>query len=241
MSKEPPDYSRRSLARLALSVSAAQLADRLTNLVCTGSDAWSRPGELADNARALVQAAEELLAKAVTCERVRGTSWADLGATLDVSRQAAQQKYGTDVDDWVAALARTVELADGHLRATLLPEEGAETPSQHAQRLDAWAKRHTGKPQGKALVSAGLERAGFAERIRDLTSYARRVSTQEDAVKLRGYLRAKAALLAEMAAEDPTDSKAAETAESARRELEAISMPNRPSLAVARKPNQSAN
>ena len=59
-----------------------------------------------------------------------------------MTRQAAQQKYGDDVDAWLAALERGVEVVDDRLRTGSLPGEGGdEAPEQHAARLDAWVKR----------------------------------------------------------------------------------------------------
>src|SRR4051812_17289840 len=95
-----PAYSRRALARLAFSSAAAQLADRARSRVPTNDDNWARPGELLDEARSLLVAAEELVEKAIIFERERGTSWADLGEVLAISKQAAQQRHGQAVEDW---------------------------------------------------------------------------------------------------------------------------------------------
>lgn len=45
-------------------------------------------------AQANVAAAEEELHEAVQAARSAGDSWAIIGAALDVSRQAAQQRFG---------------------------------------------------------------------------------------------------------------------------------------------------
>jgi hypothetical protein len=57
-------------------LAAAQLADRARSRVPTNDDSLIKPGELLDEARSLLVAAEELVEKAIIFERERGTSWA---------------------------------------------------------------------------------------------------------------------------------------------------------------------
>lgn len=96
-------YSRRALARLALSVSAAELADQARALVHADRD--SRPGEALEAALNLLGTAQLLVTQAAVLERSQGTSWQVLGECLDVSRQAAHQRFASAVEEWETAHA----------------------------------------------------------------------------------------------------------------------------------------
>jgi len=231
MANEAPGYSRRSLARLAFSVAAAQLADRARARVPTTDDSWGRPGELLDEARALVVAAEELMEKALVCERERGASWTELGEVLGISKQGAQQKYGTLAEDWATAVEQATRPTASGLVAFCVPGEGGESPEEHAKRLDAWVLRHAEKhnaPRGKNPVSDGLERPSLIEQTSALARLARRMRAETDPAKQRVFRECKAAVLTRIAEADPTDINAAEAAEDARRELVSLPDPAEP-------------
>jgi|GEM_PF-1449201 len=221
---EQPNYSRRALSRLAFSVAAAQLSDRARARVRTLDDSWARPGEFLDEARALVTAAEELVERAIVYERECGASWTVLGEVLGVSKQAAQQKYGTASEDWAEAVDKVIQPIEGRLRATCLPGEGGETPEEHAKRLDAWLARSekSEKQRGKAPVSDGLERSSLLQEIAVLTRIAQRMRSEADPTKLRAFHECKVDLLARIAESEPGNEQAAEAAENARRELDAL-------------------
>ena len=222
MTDESPGYSRRSLARLAFSMGAAQLADLARVRVPTTADSWGRPGELLNEARALVVAAEELVEKAVVFERESGTSWTVLGEVLGISKQGAQQKYGALVDDWAEALDQSTHPTANGPATVYVPGEGSESPVQHAEQLDAWVVRHAEKPsrpQGKKPVSGGLDVAGLSEQVNALARLARRMRAETDPVKLRAFHECKATVLTRVAKASPDDVSAAEAAEDARKEL----------------------
>lgn len=48
-----------------------------------------------DSVTAIIEAAELLRARLVDTARSQGASWAQIGAAQGISKQAAQQKYGT--------------------------------------------------------------------------------------------------------------------------------------------------
>jgi hypothetical protein len=221
------EYSRRALARLAFSVAAAELSNRARSRVPTADDSWARPGELLDEARALVAAAEELVGRAIVYERECGSSWTVLGEVMGVSKQGAQQKYGTLAEDWATAVDQVVQPVDGRLTAACLPGEGSDSPHEHAQRLDAWVLQHAEKqnrPRGKNPVSDGLERMNLIQQMSAFARLARRMNDEKDPVKLRAFQECKQALLTRVAEADPGNIEAASAAESARRELAALSI-----------------
>jgi hypothetical protein len=220
-----PVYSRRALARLAFSSAAAQLADRARSRVPTNDDSWIKPGELLDEARSLLVAAEELVEKAIIFEREHGTSWAELGEVLGVSKQAAQQKHAPAVEDWTESLNQSLTAMDGHLVFSQVPGEGGDAPEQLAERLDDWALRHPekhNKPRGTKPVSEGLELAGSAEHIVLLNRLAKRMTNECDPDKLRAFHAAKAALMTSLADEAPEDVDTQLAAAQSQRELDVL-------------------
>lgn len=64
--------------------------------VLASSQAGASLEKLTD-ARYLLQQAEEALAETVAAARADGASWADVGRALSISRQAAQQRFGSAV------------------------------------------------------------------------------------------------------------------------------------------------
>jgi hypothetical protein len=220
-----PAHSRRALARLAFSAAAAQLADRARARVPTNDDNGLRPGELLDQARSLLVAAEELLEKAVILERERGTSWAELGEVLDISKQAAQQRHSQAVDDWTEGVNQALTVVAGRFTFAHVPGEGGDSPDELAERLDAWCLQYTGKhnkPRGTKPVSSGLELAGTAEQVVLLNRLARRMVGERDPAKLRAFHAAKSALMAGLAEDAPEDVEAHRAAVRSQRELDAL-------------------
>jgi hypothetical protein len=219
-----PSYSRRALARLVFSAAAAQLADRARGRVPTNDDSWLKPGELLGEARSLLVAAEEILGKALIFERERGTSWAEIGEELDISKQAAQQKHGQAVEDWTTGLNQALAVVEGRIGFAYVPGEG-EVPDELAERLDAWCLQYVGKHnkvRGTKPVSEGLERAGEAEQVVLINRLAQRMTQERDPAKLRAFHAAKAAFMASLADESPEDVAAQRGAVRSQRELEAV-------------------
>lgn len=203
-----PTHSRRALARLAFSAAAAQLAECARARVPTNDDSGLRPGELLDEARSLLGAAQELLEKAIIFERERGTSWAELGDVLDISKQAVQQRHGRAVEDWTEGVNQALTVVDRRFAFAHVPGEGGAAPSELAERLDAWCAQYTGKhnrPRGSKPVTEGLELAGATEQVVLLNRLAQRMTKEREPAKLRAFHAAKAALMARLAEETPED------------------------------------
>lgn len=145
------DYSPAALARLAMSAAARDLADAGSALVPTASDYCREGGEWTRAAASIAADARELLALAVTYERLRGTTWEEIGEALGgITRQAAQERYGAYVSEWTARA----------LRAWLNPAERVrllgELPDAMVHRLNAWVDRHTSNDSNPDPVGAGL-------------------------------------------------------------------------------------
>jgi hypothetical protein len=150
----------------------SELADGLgAAILAAGSDTGSGTGTGTDtdpgDALALVRrtaAAErvvgELLQQAVGAARAEGHSWAAIGAELDMSRQAAQQRFGARADEaadegdgpeerWLGPVTafdemRELELA-GRLGwhtvgAGMLRHRMARTDTQWEHRRVAWVR-----------------------------------------------------------------------------------------------------
>jgi hypothetical protein len=209
-------YSRRSLARLALSVAAAELADHARALVPTNADAHAEPGEFLEHAQQLLAAAQSLVQRAAVLERERGASWDVLGERLEISKQAAQQRFAATLENWRSALDEPL-VPTGRNQVVYdcrLPD-GPDDPERHAQRLDAWLAHHQ-EPDAQRSVSEGLQRATLVERVAELTRQARFVVHEPDPAKHRAFQERKAAVLTAIAEARPGDADAAAAAVAAR-------------------------
>ncbi|HEX6245298.1 MAG TPA: hypothetical protein VFZ61_30460, partial [Polyangiales bacterium] len=172
-----PSYSRRALARLALSLKAAQVSEQATDLVPTLGDEWMPSGALLDEARRLLVAAEAVLQRAVTVERESGTSWSEVGRKLGMSEHAAQERFAANSQAWVDGVDSLMQPVEGGIEAPLLPGDGVDTPDQHAQRLDHWmAERDAEEGDAQRQVSRGLEPAPLSEQLYRLGHVARRIA-----------------------------------------------------------------
>jgi hypothetical protein len=121
--------SRRSLARLAYSVAARELSDRARSAVATRSDGHAHPGEFLQEALEVQSQTEWLLSRAIALERERGTSWAEIGERLEVSKQAALERYSELEHEWRAALDEPLvpHRANSDVLVCQLPD-GADDP-----------------------------------------------------------------------------------------------------------------
>jgi hypothetical protein len=155
-----PPYSDGALGRLAFSYACRDLSDLARAHVSTYADGHLRPGELLEEATRLVAGAEATLRMAVVAERLRGTSWAEIGEALGVTRQSAHERYASFEREMRAALLfpdRAGE--DGGLGWWAVPD-GLEDPERTARDLDEWERRHreaTDPERGETAVSAGLQ------------------------------------------------------------------------------------
>lgn len=196
-------YSQRALARLAYSAAAAQLSDSSRIRVHTDSDQGRPLGEFVEDALRLVGLAADVLERAVVLERERGASWVEIGERLEVSKQAAQQKYGPALERWRAALDEPL-VPRGRINDCCLPD-GADDPDSWVRKLDGWVDRHKADDDAKRSVSGGLEQATLVEQITQLLRLAAAARESRDASKRRAVLARKAELLKRIAETRPDD------------------------------------
>jgi len=175
-------YSRPELHLIAYLVACRELSDAARGQVSTYSEEYRRAGELVEDALRLVHQADEVLRLAVAAERAASTSWQEIGERLDVSRQAAHERFARVVD----------EISDGVLFPTREPDhegglgwsacpDGLEDPEASVRQLDEWALRHrepSDPERGESPVSGGLgarEDLASVEAIGLVTALARRL------------------------------------------------------------------
>lgn len=174
-------WPRRALARLALSSAAAQLADRATGMVPTTGDEWSSGAEHVDQAVQLLDAAREVLDRAVVYARERGASWADVGEALGgMTRQSAHERHAATFAEWEAGLDEPW-IRHGTVVSPRLPD-GAGDPDRTATRLDQWCTAHLTEEAGATRHDA--ERADVRDRMVS-AHLPRHTETTESASLLR--------------------------------------------------------
>jgi hypothetical protein len=144
---ESDPYSRCARARLALCQAARRLADEAGALVPTFADGHRQPGAWVQEAAQLVDWARDTLERAVVAERERGTSWEDIGAALQTTRQAAHERFVETEREWTAALRQPYDQVDEVIVCRL--PEGAHHPDRYAALLDAWVLRHLDSPESR--------------------------------------------------------------------------------------------
>lgn len=175
-------WPRRALARLALSSAAADLADRATGMVPTSGDEWARGAEHVDQAVQLLDAAREVLHRAVVYARERGVSWADVGQALGgMTRQSAHERHAPTLAEWEAGLDEPWT-RHGTVVSPRLPD-GAGDPDRTAARLDQWCTAHLTEKAG-ATLGTNAERADVRDR-RVSAHLPRHTETTESASLLR--------------------------------------------------------
>jgi hypothetical protein len=155
-----PPYSDSSLGRLAFSQACRDLSDLARAHVATYADGHLRPGELLEEAARLVAGAEQALRMAVVAERLRGTSWAQIGDTLGVTRQSAHERYAAFEHEMRRALLFPDRAGGAGALGWWAVPDGLEDPERTARQLDEWDVRHrerTDPERGEAAVSAGLQ------------------------------------------------------------------------------------
>lgn len=185
------ELPRRALARLAVSQQAHELAERAGNALVPTSTEYAHADDAENVAIAfqLVEAARELLSRAVIEARERGISWETIGAEHgDITRQSAQERYGPALAEWHDALDRPTERS-GPFLSSRLPD-GLEQPERTAARLDAWAQAHVAgdrfsrqraEADGRGLVSAGLEEHSALTRLNAARRYREHLHAREQA------------------------------------------------------------
>jgi hypothetical protein len=162
----------------------------------------------------------------VILEREKSTSWEDIGAALDVTKQAAHERFARPIERWRAALAEPWA-PSGSLLSLQLPA-GAEDPAMWAQRLDEWVSRHrevTDADPGEHPVSGNLRKASLVEQVGTALAEVRALQERERAGEAtvsqrRAWFRRKAELFDRLAEAEPREPAYAEAAANARRALE---------------------
>lgn len=206
------NYSVEARIRVALSAKAAQAGTAGASLVPTHGEYGSPPGELAELAGYLTHTANEAMTFAVACERERGTSWERIAEVLDEDTDVVRRRYA----DPVAGLRR--RLVEAWLdpdRAAALPE-GADSPAEHAARLDEWLtgdarfddafRHHPDSEVRTHPVSAGLAIMSVTEHRELLESAARLVAERNgDRRTETGLRKRRIALLEWLLAEELSD------------------------------------
>lgn len=136
----------RSLAQLAMGVSARDVADHARDLVPPGKRSGGYDGALVLDALRLCQLAAQALESAVVLERDDGTPWPVLEHILDaapaagLTRTEDQPTWPDVVDTW----HKQVERASSPARTPDMefPEALADPPMDVVHRLDEWLVRH---------------------------------------------------------------------------------------------------
>jgi hypothetical protein len=153
----------------------------------------------------------------VILERERGTSWGEIGEELSATtKQAAQQRFGGVVEEWLAALDEPLVRGRGGIYDCRLPD-GADSPERCVARLDAWVKRHDNPTDPPRSVSA--ERADLVEQVAQLDRAARRISGENDPAKRRAFFEHKARVMRNIAEAQPGNVDALEAAADAAAQL----------------------
>lgn len=171
-------YPRRALSRLAMSSAAAEAAELAAGHVPTDADGDAY--QVVEYAARLASCAEYVLARAVVHARELGGSWTDIAEALGVPEDAAQWRYGDEVQRWEDELDRPWEHSGAFLSSRL--PEGCADPAQTAGYLDRWCARYI--PETAAARSLARD-AGTEDRmvsanlpkhttLTEMTSVARR-------------------------------------------------------------------
>ena len=135
-------YTPAMLARLAYSHAVYELSERLVSEAGTYGDEYGRGAFLGEEAAIIVSAAKALLEAAVVADRLRGTSWLVVAEALDLSAEAAQERFSSAERRFREALLfphRHPE--NGGLGYTVAPY-AVEEPDRVRGQLDAWVVGH---------------------------------------------------------------------------------------------------
>lgn len=123
-----PAYSRRVLARLALSQACYETADLAAVGVPTVCDEFSTPDEYVRHAARLLASAHEALSRAVVYARETGGSWAEIAYALNLSSKQARTRFISAVETW--------------------NDEAHPPPAETMATLDKWCARHIERSSG---------------------------------------------------------------------------------------------
>lgn len=165
-------YTPAMLGRLAYSHAAYELSERLVSEVGTYSDGYGRGAFLAESAFTIISEANALLEAAVVADRLRGASWAAVAEALEVSAEAAEQRFGSAEQLFREAVLFPHRYPEsGDLGYTVAPY-AVEEPDWVRERLDRWVVEHRrssgpdrDKPEPVTRGLAAMARTWIAERI----------------------------------------------------------------------------
>jgi hypothetical protein len=157
---EDSPYTADTLARLALSVAAHELADFAREFVPIDGEHGAPDGTLFEDALRLLSRAERVVELAVVYERLAGTGWPVLGEVLGMTKQSAHERYAEAEKRFREALAEPETTSEFGMPYNRLPA-GADDPDGWADRLDRWVRRHReagAVDHDEHPVTAGLRR-----------------------------------------------------------------------------------
>jgi hypothetical protein len=211
-------YTPAMLARLTYSDAAYELSERLVSEVSTHSDGYGRGAFLAEEAATIVSEANALLQAAVVADRIRGASWAAVADALDLSTDAARERFGSAEREFHEALLFSHRYPEhGGLGYTAAPY-AVEEPDRARQRLDAWVverRRRSGpdrdEPEPVTRGLAAMSGTWIAGRINQVLELSNALIKRElpDGVAYRDaelcHAQLKVELYEAMAAERPED------------------------------------
>ncbi|MFE4626969.1 hypothetical protein [Streptomyces mirabilis] len=161
--------SPRDEAHVSYGLWARRVGDAAYTLLAPDADA--PPGDRLRRALAVAALADHLVAAAAVAEREEGTTWTQLGAAAELSKQAAHDRWAGPVAQWTAGgrtalsgrnglTARDAAANLDHARALVDPEgpRDAFSATLHAVRF----------PDAEAERVRGVRAAAAADRLRAL-------------------------------------------------------------------------
>ncbi|MCF2529919.1 hypothetical protein [Yinghuangia soli] len=129
-------FTRAALARLVMSSASHGLAEAATALAVTRFDDQTGPGGRASEAASVLEAAGQLLARAVIFEHERGSSWEDIARYLGTDPASARERFTPAIDSWHRAFEEPYRADEtGRKRVRRLPY-AAYRPEAACQWLD---------------------------------------------------------------------------------------------------------
>jgi hypothetical protein len=116
------------------------LSDQAVSTAATTSDAWGQGAFFTEEASAIFDAARQLLIDAVVADRERGCSWTDVGESLGITRQSAQERFVADERVFCEAVLFPLRASpNGGLARSVAPY-AVEAPDRVGRRLDEWVR-----------------------------------------------------------------------------------------------------
>lgn len=226
-----------SIARLALSERARDVAGTAGSLVPTAPDAHSRDGRLVEVAADIAKKTQKLLTFAVIYERARGVGWERIGTALgNVGHQAARERYEEAERDFHREILHLWLCPDRFGERSTVADSIARTVT----RLNAWVAAHReydDTDQDDEPVDSGLTPMSIAERSALITQAASLLQTMAtdpgaDARQRHemetGLCRRTIELYEDLAVQNPGDADALAGLAEARTRLAELRLNGRP-------------